>query len=241
MKLGKKAYSTLNLLMWKIFGDNVKLSYARGGLDLVLQEIFGNKTNGSYLDIGCYDPIYDSNTFRLYQKGWHGVVVDPNSRFRSRFEAYRPKDIFLNNIVSSSNEELTYYSFQEPGYDQANTISSEAKDLAMNRFGLKEPLENKIKSISLGNIFGKYIDKEKGLDLLCIDAEGAEMEILSSADWGWCFPKVIVLEVGYTLENLNQEEPVNFLKSKGYIINSYITLDKTKGNVFLVHKESGLI
>ena len=31
-----------------------------------------------YIDIGCYDPIKFSNTFKLYQKGWSGIVIEPN-------------------------------------------------------------------------------------------------------------------------------------------------------------------
>lgn len=32
---------------------------------------------GVYVDIGAYHPISDSNTYALYQRGWHGLAIDP--------------------------------------------------------------------------------------------------------------------------------------------------------------------
>ena len=53
---------------------------------------------GTYLDIGCSNPIKDSNTFRLYMAGWRGVCVD--IRKIRRYKWYRPRDRFMQATIT---------------------------------------------------------------------------------------------------------------------------------------------
>jgi hypothetical protein len=38
---------------------------------------FPDKTDGRFLDIGCWDPITFSNTRALVERGWSGVMIEP--------------------------------------------------------------------------------------------------------------------------------------------------------------------
>jgi len=57
---------------------------------------------GTYLDIGCSQPIKYSNTFLLYLRGWKGTCVD--TRKIRRFKWFRPRDTFLQANVQSLDE-----------------------------------------------------------------------------------------------------------------------------------------
>ena len=42
-----------------------KISYSFGGIDSLIANIFKNKNNGFYVDIGCGHPIKNNNTYLL--------------------------------------------------------------------------------------------------------------------------------------------------------------------------------
>ena len=65
----------------------------------VLERMDPAAINRTYLDIGAFPPVHGSNTFRLYQMGWHGVVVDPNPAKIARFARIRADDIGLAKAV----------------------------------------------------------------------------------------------------------------------------------------------
>jgi hypothetical protein len=31
---------------------------------------------GFFVDVGCFHPLFYSNTWKLYKKGWRGVNID---------------------------------------------------------------------------------------------------------------------------------------------------------------------
>ena len=55
-----------------------KKSYSMLGEDLVVKNFFKKKTNGTYVDVGCYHPIDGNNTHLLFKNGWNGINIDLN-------------------------------------------------------------------------------------------------------------------------------------------------------------------
>ena len=52
-----------------------------------------------YVDIGCYNPIRFSNTYKLYQKGWSGIVIEPNINKTKYWKSIRPNDLIINSAL----------------------------------------------------------------------------------------------------------------------------------------------
>ena len=53
------------------------ISYSQIGQDLLVLKYLKNKTNGTYVDIGCGYPTYINNTFLLEKYyGWTGLSID---------------------------------------------------------------------------------------------------------------------------------------------------------------------
>lgn len=52
------------------------VSHSQAGQDLFVYEQSGRKTNGTFIDLGCNDPIVHSNTYALEELGWRGLLVD---------------------------------------------------------------------------------------------------------------------------------------------------------------------
>ena len=76
-----------------LFSGSIKGHFGQWGEDVFLRKIFPkNKNNGTYLDIGAYDPFMHSNTAYLWMKGWTGFNVDANPHTIQRFNKIRPND-----------------------------------------------------------------------------------------------------------------------------------------------------
>lgn len=46
------------------------------GQDKWVLSLFPEGYKGFFLDVGCYNPVYISNTYALEKRGWDGVAVD---------------------------------------------------------------------------------------------------------------------------------------------------------------------
>ena len=77
----------------------MRVSYAQNGEDIVLSRGFRSDT-GFYVDIGAFDPTSDSVTKLFYDRGWHGINVDPVPEVIALFERERPRDINVQVAVS---------------------------------------------------------------------------------------------------------------------------------------------
>jgi hypothetical protein len=55
-----------------------------------------------------------SNTHRLYQRGWHGLNIEPDPDQIPRFVELRPRDTTVNIGVAEERGQLLYTQFTEP-------------------------------------------------------------------------------------------------------------------------------
>ena len=199
-------------------------SYSQEGEDLILLRYFGNKQKGVFVDIGSHHPYRFSNTFLLYQRGWTGVNVDANPGTKELFDKLRPHDVNVEIGISDKEIDLEYYSFKEPAL---NTFSPQLASTYIN--GGWELEEKKIiHTISLLQLFEKYLSPDTTIDFLTMDIEGFELEALQSNDWNKFRPKLLLVEIlDFEIEKFNNHPIFKFLKSKGYSLTA-----KTKNTVF---------
>ncbi|MDR6642684.1 FkbM family methyltransferase [Luteibacter sp. 1214] len=82
-------------------GDDVTfISYAQNAEDVVLHRALGHVEHGFYIDVGAQDPITDSVTRAFYERGWHGINVEPVPRWLKRLNEDRPRDLNIQAIVA---------------------------------------------------------------------------------------------------------------------------------------------
>lgn len=51
-------------------------SFSQAGQDLFVLSLFEEGYKGTFLDVGCGDPIEINNTYLLEQQGWKGLSID---------------------------------------------------------------------------------------------------------------------------------------------------------------------
>lgn len=65
----------------EILGDRYTegfTSHSQANQDIYVWKTLKDKTNGTFLDIGCQKPVENSNTYELERLGWRGLLVDIN-------------------------------------------------------------------------------------------------------------------------------------------------------------------
>ena len=185
-----------------------KKSYSMEKEDLEITKRLNKIKNGFYVDVGGYHPVHRNNTYLLYKKNWRGINIDLSKFSIDLFNFARPEDINLNVAVSKTNKKIKYYTQKK--ISQLTTIY---KDIANKR--MQGPIiEKEILSNTLTALIGKTKYKNKRIDFLNIDAEGADFEILESLNFDVYRPKLICVEIDN--KQIENSKIFNFLKKQKY-------------------------
>lgn len=176
------------------------LSFAQGQEDAIILFLLKHIEKGFYVDVGCFHPTNLSNTWLLYQHGWRGICIDPNPGLEWLFPQQRPGDIFEAVAVSRNEGTANFYlgSFG---------VHSSLKPSALSS---GECIEVKVESLQ--TILQRH--NSPAIDVLSIDAEGAEIDILESFDWNQYHPRLVIVE--YNSADKINEQLQSTLINKGY-------------------------
>jgi FkbM family methyltransferase len=198
-----------------------KWSYAQQGEDLVVESVLdaiGVKGPITYLDVGAFDPVLDSNTFAFYQAGGHGLLVEPNPAKIDRLRNVRPRDKTLNVGVGLSAEPTTgdYYVIGGPSAGLLNTFSKEdAEDVQTKSHG--QHFIEKVLKLPLVNINTLMREQLAGApNFLSIDTEGLDLGILKTMDFDRYRPDVICVETMEVGGDAVSVDILRLLESKRY-------------------------
>ena len=193
--------------------------YSQGGEDILVSKLFGNKKDGFFVDVGAHHPKHYSNTQLLYEKGWSGINIDPNSNNMKSFRRGRKRDINLQIGISKKPGTLTYYSFSHPCF---NTFSKEIADTVSKKKWVELLSKIQVPCHPLRDILTKHVPKNKAIDLLNIDVEGFDMQVLQSNNWKKFHPRVIIIEDhSFDPNEPAQAEIYSFLKERSYRLHAY--------------------
>jgi len=190
-------------------------SYSQEGEDMVLRRIFERKAQGFFVDVGAHHPKKYSNTNYFYQRGWHGLNIEPNPEALQRFKRSRPRDINLQFGVAMEPGTLKYYMFDEPAlnsFDRA-LVQDRLDNTAYRLVG-----EAEIPVRRLEDILDEYLPKNTGIDFLTVDVEGLDVEVLQSNDWSRYRPTCVLVEMlNSSVETGLSSEMFRFMKNQGYV------------------------
>ena len=108
-----KSYSLFKriFLYYNLYIRNLKFFFKKSqsqfGEDIKILELFSKSKKGTYLDLGCFHPIRQNNTYLLYKLGWNGINIDLNPLSIDLFNVARPNDINICAAVSSRKSTKT--------------------------------------------------------------------------------------------------------------------------------------
>jgi len=144
------------------------------------------QNEGFYVDVGAFHPHLDSNTYKFYLKGWHGVTIEPNPDIAAAFNSLRPRDTHLTKGIAAAASHLTYYRFEDA---HRNTFDADF----VPHISSPRRAEVEVACVPLSAVFDEYC-VGKQVDLISIDCENRDLEVAASLDWSRYRPTVVVIE-----------------------------------------------
>ena len=187
--------------------------YSQTGEDAIIFQYFG-RVKGSYLDIGSGRPIWYSNTYFLYKKGWSGILVDPISKNIFHSKLSRPRDVCIRAAISDSNTKAPFFEFDPPEYSTFDSQAAAKLQAAGVKLKSKKELAlTPLEKLELNFSFEKPL-------LINIDTEGFEFEIIKNIFGLRLDPEMILVE-----EHINpilRESAIrDFLELRDYELHAY--------------------
>ena len=175
-------------------------SFSFYGEDAMLFGLFDRLNNmanrnlfesATYIDVGCYHPVYDSNTYFLYHGGWRGTLVDPNPVIAAEVEKYRDKDLFLEVGVSSTPETRDLFMFSDA--NSGNTMSADFAARVIADNGREIARKVSVECVTLDSVVESHIKFFRKVPVfLDLDVEGMDFEVISSYSFEYRIPFIMI-------------------------------------------------
>lgn len=187
------------------------VSYAQNREDIILAGFFDPEENGFYVDVGANEPERDSVTKLFYDRGWHGINIEPLDQHYQQLVEERPRDINLHMGAGDKSGELVLREYTAG--TGLSTISKHMQKayLEHNNPAAAEFVDHKIPVEPLAKIFKQQ--KVTAISFMKVDVEGFEYEVLAGNDWKLYRPEVICIEANHVEKDWH-----GLLKSNGYVL-----------------------
>ena len=197
------------------------LSYAQNLEDYHLSLAFAGQPTGTYIDIGGGHPVAGSVSFWFYERGWQGIVVEPQEPLAALHRQVRPRDTVVSGIVSAQSGSATLFVV-----DRLHALTTTIEAYADNAKNYGADVASvTVPAVTLAELCASH--GIETIDFLKIDVEGAEADVIAGGDWRRYRPKVVVVEAIKPLS----EEPAwdaweGMLLAQGYKLALFDTLNR---------------
>ncbi len=199
----------------------MELSYTQNLEDYHLSLAFAGQPTGTYIDVGAGHPVADNVSFWFYERGWSGIVVEPQPDLAALYKQLRPRDRAVRGLIGRENGEIDFFRVERL-HGFSTTVREHAEKA--KKFGVDyETFRMPVMTLAA-------LCETQGLttiDFLKVDVEGGEADVLRGNDWTRFRPKVIVIEAvapGSGEPAWEAWEP--FLLAQGYDFVLFDTLNR---------------
>jgi FkbM family methyltransferase len=169
---------------------------------VLTEQFFGHARSGYFVEVGANDPRIGSQTWRLEQAGWAGVLVEPQPDLAEALRRQRRARVFA--VACSSPENAgRLMPFYVAGWMSALDRERMAPGVAPQDV-IKVPV------MTLDQIL-REAGAPQWIDLLSIDVEGHELEVLQGIDLARWRPRLILIE-----DHVGNLAKLRFLRRAGY-------------------------
>lgn len=198
-----------------------------GGLDAIYETLFGQRTDGQFVEVGAYDGEQLSNTVGLADLGWRGLYIEPvaeyAARCRRRHErnpAITVEQCAIGDAPGTAQIELAHaFSSFHPDAIAAGKALFEIPG-KLNTYGTP------IDGIFTGVVETVTVERleavlrrhgfEPGFELLVVDVEGHETAVFDGFELAAWRPQALIVE----LADMLTRDPA--VRAKAQAVRSHI-------------------
>jgi len=162
---------------------------AQYGDDVFLWELFGGQTEGFFVEAGAFDGYHYSTTYALEAYGWSGLCVEPLPAAYAACVRRRPNSRVVHAAFGFADGEIELTATDDSfGGMLSHTVATPwAAEL------IREHRKHKVR-VPLATLNTLLKDHAGAIDVVALDAEGAEPDILRGFDLERFKPRVLVIE-----------------------------------------------
>lgn len=187
------------------------ISYAQNLEDVILWRALRGIACGFYIDIGANHPVNDSVTNAFYDRGWHGINIEPIQSLHSLLTDERSGDINLCCAISSAPGTAMFYEIRG-AYGLSTLERSVADEHAQKGHELQAYV---VPVRTMVDVCATYEVTE--VHFLKIDVEGAEKAVLEGMPFDRIKPWIIVVEATKpNSQTPSHQEWEGLLTTQGY-------------------------
>src|SRR3989304_1199064 len=195
--------------------------YSQFGEDGYLIRFFNGK-QGNAVDVGAGDGKSGSNTLALESIGWKVLCIEPNPLYPKKLAAPRK---FTPQVAwgSRNADEADFHVFHTPGFEEAGeyqALSALKPDERIRSTYATGAVAHSVHKVPVRTLDSCLEDFGfDGLDLICIDVEGAELDVLDGFSMDRWHPQLAIVENGF-------DDPKVKMR---FLSNGYGIADKIRG------------
>ena len=194
--------------------------------DVVCRYMFEHGEVCNFIQVGAYDGISTDPLRRYIERcGWHGVMLEPQPGPAAQLrQLYKDNAniVVLEAAVDSRHMTRTLYAVEGDGLPKwAGGMASFDRAQILKQDYLIPGIEKFMRELHVECLpFSEILEVQPGakqLDVLQIDAEGADGRILSWFPFDRIKPPIVHWEIK-NMTTLEQEAALDLLCSRGYLV-----------------------
>ena len=187
---------------------------AQFGEDRLLDERFGHKTNGYYVEVGAYNGVDLSNTFYFEGIGWTGVLIEADPEMAEVCRAARRNSKVVNcAVVAPDSPPLVTFEVSEECRGLSSLLLDADHRNRIKRFTGRVKIRRvRVPGRTLDSVLQECGSPE--IDFMTIDVEGNEWDVLRGFTISRWSPRVLILERNSFFPD---RRIINYLHSNGYL------------------------
>lgn len=165
------------------------VSHAQTFEDVMLWRALQGVGEGFYIDVGAYSPDVESVTKAFYDRGWHGINVEPHPDLFPAFMVDRTRDINLNLAVSDHDGSVVMNLMSIAGHSTLQDVETDPGGNADQVVRRQD-----VHTATLSMIWREHVPPTQAVHFLKVDVEGHEREVIAGNDWSANRPWIVVVE-----------------------------------------------
>jgi FkbM family methyltransferase len=144
----------------------MELSYTQNLEDYHLSLAFAGQASGTYIDVGAGHPVADNVSFWFYERGWRGIVIEPQADLAGLYARLRPRDTAVCGLIGRQDGDIDFHVVDRlHGFSTTvEHVAQEAKKFGVGYRTIRMPV------VTLARLCEAHHVNE--IDFLKIDVEG---------------------------------------------------------------------
>lgn len=203
----------------------------------VNENIFKNRRNGTFLDIGAHKGIGGNNTYFFeYQLGWKGLCIEGNPKMWKELDENRPNATNIHGCAYKERKMVEFRINNGPT-ETLSGIEDKFDPRHVNRIK-REQVQNggdselvQVQAYTITELCEEH--DMKVVDFVSLDVEGSEIDVLEGIDFDKIHINVLTIENNYW----DDARVRNFLMTRGFKYVQRLCIDEVFVNSNFIFSE----